>query len=101
MLKIIGPKNKKPLPVFLKEREMDRLLDDFPFRDAGRDGGSHEAGQIRKDGDELSSGERAGKIQDADEIREDVREDVSGRPPQNLPVWQIYVHHGLHEVRPR
>ena len=48
-------------------------------RDAGRDGGSHEAGQIRKDGDELSKGERAGKIQDADEIREDVREDVSGR----------------------
>ena len=48
-------------------------------RDAGRDGGSHEAGQIRKDGNELSKGERAGKIQDADEIREDVREDVSGR----------------------
>ena len=48
-------------------------------RDAGRDGESHEAGQIRKDGDELSKGERAGKIQDADEIREDVREDVSGR----------------------
>lgn len=48
-------------------------------RDAGRDGGFHEAGQIRKDGDELSKGERAGKIQDADEIREDVREDVSGR----------------------
>ena len=48
-------------------------------RDAGRDGGSHEAGQIRKDGDELSQRERAGKIQDADEIREDVREDVSGR----------------------
>ena len=48
-------------------------------RDAGRDGGSHEVGQIRKDGDELSKGERAGKIQDADEIREDVREDVSGR----------------------
>ena len=48
-------------------------------RDAGRDGGSHEAGQIRQDGDELSKGERAGKIQDADEIREDVREDVSGR----------------------
>lgn len=45
-------------------------------RDAGRDGGSHEAGQIRKDGDELSKGERAGKIQDADEIREDVREDA-------------------------
>ena len=48
-------------------------------RDAGRDGGSHEAGQIRKDGDELSKGERAGKIQDADEIREDVREDGSSR----------------------
>ena len=48
-------------------------------RDAGRDGGSYEAGQIRQDGDELSKGERAGKIQDADEIREDVREDVSGR----------------------
>ena len=30
MLKIIGPKNKKPLPVFLKEREMDRLLGDEP-----------------------------------------------------------------------
>ena len=39
----------------------------------------NEAGQIRKDGDELSQRERAGKIQDADEIREDVREDVSGR----------------------
>ena len=48
-------------------------------RDAGRDGRSHEAGQIRKDGDELSQRERAGKIQDADEIREDVREDVSSR----------------------
>lgn len=33
MLKIIGPKNKKPLPVFLKEREMDRLLDDVPFKE--------------------------------------------------------------------
>ena len=47
-------------------------------RDAGRDGGSHEAGQIRKDGDELSKGERAGKIQDADEIREDVNENQKG-----------------------
>ena len=46
---------------------------------AGRDGGLEEAGQIRKDGDELSSGERAGKIQDSDEIREDVREDGSSR----------------------
>ena len=25
--KVIGPKNKKPLPVFVKEEEMDRLLD--------------------------------------------------------------------------
>ncbi len=33
MLKVIGPKNKKPLPVFLKEREMDRLLDEIPFKD--------------------------------------------------------------------
>ena len=49
------------------------------YSDAGRDGGLKEAGQVRKDGDELSKGERAGKIQDSDEIREDVREDVSGR----------------------
>lgn len=33
MLKIIGPKNKKPLPVFLKESEMNRLLDEIPFTD--------------------------------------------------------------------
>lgn len=33
MLKVIGPKNKKPLPVFLKEREMNRLLDEIPFKD--------------------------------------------------------------------
>ena len=33
MLKVIGPKNKKPLPIFLKEREMDRLLDEVPFKD--------------------------------------------------------------------
>ena len=26
--KITGPKHKKPLPVFLKESEMDKLLDD-------------------------------------------------------------------------
>lgn len=31
--KVIGPKNKKKLPVFLKESEMDRLLDDAPFED--------------------------------------------------------------------
>ena len=28
--KIKGPKNKKPLPVFLKENEMNRLLDEIP-----------------------------------------------------------------------
>ena len=47
------------------------------YSDAGRDGGLEEAGQVRKDGNELSDGERAGKVQDADEIREDVREDGS------------------------
>lgn len=31
MQKIAGPKNKKPLPTFLKESEMDRLLDDVYF----------------------------------------------------------------------
>ncbi|WP_307759614.1 tyrosine recombinase XerC [uncultured Mediterranea sp.] len=31
--KVMGPKNKKPLPVFLKERDMDRLLDDIYFGD--------------------------------------------------------------------
>ena len=49
------------------------------YSDAGRDGGLEEAGQVRKDGDELSNGERAGKVQDSDEIREDVREDGSSR----------------------
>ncbi|KAA6350788.1 Tyrosine recombinase XerC [termite gut metagenome] len=29
--KIVGPKNKKPLPVFLKESEMDKVLDDIDF----------------------------------------------------------------------
>lgn len=29
--KITGPKNKKPLPVFLKESEMDKLLDEVDF----------------------------------------------------------------------
>ncbi len=48
-------------------------------RDAGRDGGAKEAGQVRQDGDEISGGERATAIQKPDEIREDVREDVSGR----------------------
>lgn len=27
----MGPKKKKPLPVFLREGEMDRLLDDMDF----------------------------------------------------------------------
>ena len=49
------------------------------YSDAGRDGRIEEAGQIRKDGDELPSGERAGKVQDSAEIREDVREDGSSR----------------------
>lgn len=29
--KIVGPKNKKPLPVFLKENEMNKLLDETDF----------------------------------------------------------------------
>lgn len=33
MLKVVGPKGKKPLPVFLKESEMNRLLDDVPFQE--------------------------------------------------------------------
>ncbi len=33
MIKINGPKKKKPLPVFVKEREMDLLLDDIDFGD--------------------------------------------------------------------
>lgn len=33
MQKVIGPKNKKPLPVFVKEKDMDRLLDDVSFGD--------------------------------------------------------------------
>ena len=31
LCRIKGPKNKKPLPVFLKESEMNRLLDDTDF----------------------------------------------------------------------
>ena len=34
MCKISGPKKKKPLPVFLREEEMDRLLDDVSFEDS-------------------------------------------------------------------
>lgn len=31
LCKIVGPKNKKPLPVFLKESEMNKLLDETDF----------------------------------------------------------------------
>ena len=31
MLKVVGPKNNKPLPSFLKEKDMDRLLDEVSF----------------------------------------------------------------------
>ena len=33
MLKIVGPKKKKPLPYFVREKDMDRLLDGVPFRE--------------------------------------------------------------------
>ena len=33
MLKVIGPKKKKPLPSFVREKDMDRLLDEFPFEE--------------------------------------------------------------------
>jgi integrase/recombinase XerC len=33
MLKVVGPKNKKPLPMFLKESEINRLLDEVPFKE--------------------------------------------------------------------
>ena len=46
---------------------------------AGRDRGLDEAGQIRKNGNEVSFRERTGKVQDTDEVREDVREDVGSR----------------------
>ena len=56
---------------------------------AGRDRGIDEAGQIWKNGDEVSSGERTGKVQDTDEVWEDVREDVGsggGSEPALRPV---------------
>ena len=31
MLKVVGPKKKKPLPSFLREKDMDRLLDEVSF----------------------------------------------------------------------
>ena len=33
MVKIVGPKKKKPLPVFLREDEMNRLLDEVSFEE--------------------------------------------------------------------
>ena len=33
MRKVVGPKAAKPLPTFLREKEMDRLLDDIDFGD--------------------------------------------------------------------
>lgn len=33
MLKVVGPKKNKPLPSFLKEADMDRLLDEVPFEE--------------------------------------------------------------------
>ena len=37
MLKIVGPKKKKPLPSFVREEDMNRLLDETPF-DGGFEG---------------------------------------------------------------
>jgi integrase/recombinase XerC len=31
MLKVVGPKKKKPLPFFVREKDMNRLLDEIPF----------------------------------------------------------------------
>ena len=33
MLKVVGPKKKKPLPSFVREKDMNRLLDEIPFED--------------------------------------------------------------------
>ena len=33
MLKIVGPKKKKPLPFFVREKDMDRLLDETSFEE--------------------------------------------------------------------
>ena len=33
MVKVVGPKKKKPLPVFLREDEMNRLLDEVSFEE--------------------------------------------------------------------
>jgi len=34
MSKVVGPKKTKPLPVFLREDEMSRLLDEIPFEES-------------------------------------------------------------------
>ena len=33
MSKVVGPKKKKPLPFFVREKDMNRLLDEIPFSD--------------------------------------------------------------------
>ena len=33
MLKVVGPKKKKPLPSFVREKDMNRLLDEISFED--------------------------------------------------------------------
>ena len=33
MLKVVGPKKKKPLPSFVREKDMDRLLDECSFKE--------------------------------------------------------------------
>ena len=33
MTKVVGPKKKKPLPSFVREKDMDRLLDDLTFEE--------------------------------------------------------------------
>ena len=32
-IKVVGPKKKKPLPSFVREKDMDRLLDEIPFQE--------------------------------------------------------------------
>ena len=39
--KITGPKNKKPLPAFLRESDMDRLLDEVDFGEGFKGGRDH------------------------------------------------------------
>ena len=56
---------------------------------AGRDRGLDEAGQIRKNGNEVSFRERTGKVQDTDEVRKDVREDVGSREGSKPAIRQV------------